>query len=513
MAISFYSVIKPAGTPSSLRSEPLLSPPLSHNSSEDIPFRPDDSDRISLTMKKHKSHRQGWHDPFSPHTRPTNPTVNARQPRRGRSLRKRSCTSDSATLRKARSLPDVQSNQRPWRTGLVINHNIQTRRWTVSSKAAATRGLATVIPVPEPAGRISKKTAITQSPAMITLRRATTTASPKRMSLTSFPTPKFSRQNTGFLSSLLNTITGQDEYRVGPSESLQAIGSNSQTPRRHSVDRNEARPATGTIAPPMFTAVTPIPPRLSLAGQSFGVFDPMRRCSIKYVSEDVMYEVIWDENSSTPSSEDAGPSPAERDIGVHGNYPEDSETLERRLSKVLTQSRRPSTSAQMSRRTSYWPGSETFAHGILPLMTSPKLAKIAREAAFRSLPRSKGSRKAEVMTPLASSIDVEQQQLLLDPLMNEAGKVNVQYFPPLPDPEGSTEVTTHVGLSLDADRDPTNSINLAGDPFPGASGEEGLASPPARSRYGSMVGVSSHQKRLSLPADTISTVKGRKYSL
>ncbi|KAK5197147.1 hypothetical protein LTR99_000493 [Exophiala xenobiotica] len=512
MAISFYSTIKPSGYPSSLRSEPLLSPPLSHNSSEDIPFRPDDSDRISLTMKKHKGHRHGWHDPFSPHTLPANLTVNTRQLRRRHSLRKRSRTSISDPLRKARSLPDIQSDQRPCKTELVINHNIQTRRWTVPSKAAATRGLATIIPVPEPTGRISKKTVTTQSPAMITLRRATTTGSPKRMSLTSFPTPKFGRQHTGFLSSLLNTITGQDEYRAGPSESLQAIGSNSQTTRSPWVDSNEARPATGAIAPPMFTAFTPIPPRLSLPGQGCRVFDPMRRCSTKYVCGDVVYEVIWDENSSTPSSESAGPSPVERDIGIQGNYSDDAETLERRLSKVLTQSRRPSTSAQMSRRTSYWPGSETFAQGLLPLMTSPKLAKIAREAAFRSLPRSKGSRKAEVMTPLATSIDVEQQ-LLLDPLTNEAGKVNVQYFPPLAGPDSSTEATRSTSLSLDVDRDTTHAINLAGDPFSGAPDEEVLPSPKGRSRYGSMVGVSSHRKRLSLPADTIPTVKSRKYSL
>jgi hypothetical protein len=145
-------------------------------------------------------------------------------------------------------------------------------------------------------------------------------------------------------------------------------------------------------------------------------------------------------------------------------------------------------------------------------MTSPKLAKIAREAAFRSLPRSKGSRKAEVMTPLATSIDVEQQ-LLLDPLTNEAGKVNVQYFPPLAGPDSSTEATRSTSLSLDVDRDTTHAINLAGDPFSGAPDEEVLPSPKGRSRYGSMVGVSSHRKRLSLPADTIPTVKSRKYSL
>ncbi|KAL6246572.1 hypothetical protein RBB50_006810 [Rhinocladiella similis] len=500
MSIHYPSVPTSSSSYGTLRSEPLLSPPRSHDSSEAIPFKADAADLISLTMKKGKVPRHGWHDPFSSSFQPVYRTATTRLTREGPSVWRRSGTCTSPTLRKTISLPVVQSCRFSYNPERQPRSILRSRRWTIPSKSASTRALATIAPIPETTGRVSKKFKTTQTPAMITLRRATTTGSQKRMSLTYFPTPRFSRRNTGFLSSFFTAFSNQGEHHFSPSEILQVMGSRADTTPPPSINKYEARLATSSVAPPIFTELTPIPAQLPLPGQDMETSNSMRRCSTKYVSDDVVYEIIWDEDASDSSSGGCIPSPADREPGVAGEVSVNTRTLERRLSKVLTRSRKSSV-LHTNRRTSWWPDSETFPKGLLPLWESPKLAKIAREAAFRNLPRSKSSKKPATSAPLANEIDA-RQQLLVDDSTTQVGTM----FPPLDDGRNNTDPL----LSL---VDEPNSVpRFSQSPILSAMGDEGSMLTRPRSRLGSKVGVSSHQKRPQALTETILSIGERRFS-
>ncbi|KAJ9637081.1 hypothetical protein H2204_005005 [Knufia peltigerae] len=482
MSINYSFVPRSSSSLGTLRSEPLLSPPRSHDSSERIPFKPDAADPISLTMKKGKGHGESWHNPFSASSYSMSRTATTRLSRDGSSSWRRSGTCISPTLRKTISLPAVQLRRTSQKPESQARSVLRSRRWTIPSKATSTRAIVTNAPIPETTSRVSKKTKMAQSPAMITLRRAT--GSPKRMSLTYFPTPRFSRRNSGFLSSFFTTFSSQGQQRISPSEGLQVIRSETNTPPPPSIDKNEARPAISSVAAPIFTKLTPIPTRLPLAGQHVEEFNSLRRCSTKYVSESAVFEIIWDDDAYGSSPEVCTPSPPDRDTGVGGNVSVDTTSLERRLSKVLTQSRISSV-LPTSRRTSWWQGSETFPRGFGPLMESPKLAKIVREAGFRNLPRSRYSTRPAIPAPLANEIDA-QQQLLGEP--STAPVENI--FPPLTDGRNNIDLDPLSSLMDEPNRTP---------PFSGSSkmslefDEESLLT-RRRSRFGSMMGVSRHQK-------------------
>ncbi|KAI1619029.1 hypothetical protein EDD37DRAFT_295367 [Exophiala viscosa] len=495
MPTSFRPVDKAPSTTGSLRTEPLLTPPLSHNSSEDIPFRADDADRISLNMKKRKGHRHGWHHSY-PRRAPTMPTEGSFKRCRHDCKDQHVHTSTASRLRSTRSLPTMKSRTASARWQSPDRAVQCTRRWSVASKAPSTRGLATVTPVVETANRRRKnRTSDIQSPAMITLRRATIYRSPEQTSLTSFPTPTFSKREHGFLSSFLNSITGQEDYRTQANLTLQHPGYQSRALRSPSLYSNEAWPSTSSIAPPMVTEITSIEPQLTMS-QPTQVINSVRRCSTKYISDDGMHEIIWDENSTSASPASViAETVGEAQMGEqHSN---DTGALQRRLSEVLTQSRRGSSSVQLDRRTSYWPGSENLSQALLPLINnSPKLAKMAREAAFRSLPRSKASRQAESVNAPVTPLFLDRQHLLV---AEEAAAADgdIQYFPPL----AGVENPHTRSASIISD-------NEAGSPLSGSPGEgEVSVEPRPRSRLGSMVGISRHQKRLSFPADTVSTNK------
>ncbi|KAK4936704.1 hypothetical protein LTR10_022491 [Elasticomyces elasticus] len=335
---------------------------------------------------------------------------------------------------------------------------------------------------------------------MITLRRATVYRSPEQTSLTSFPTPKFSKRENGFLSSFLNSITGQADYRAQPNPTLQVLGDKIRTSRSPSLCSNEAWPATSSIAPPMVTKLTSVEPHLFTSYPN-QVINKVRRCSTQYISDDGVHEIIWDENSSSASPESViAETVGEAHMGEQTSN--DTETLQRRLSEVLTQSRRGSSSVQLDSRTSYWPGSENLSQALLPLVkNSPKLAKMAREAAFRSLPRSKASQQADLVELLASPLNLDQQHLLVSE--EAAADVDIQYIPPL------------VGVPNSRTRNASMvSHNEAGSPFSGSPREsEVLVETRPSRRLGSMVGISRHQKRLSFPADAVSADKGETRSV
>ncbi|EXJ90346.1 hypothetical protein A1O1_03445 [Capronia coronata CBS 617.96] len=494
MPISFQP---PSSAAASLRSEPLLSPPRSHNSSEDVPFKADDDDRISLNMKKRKGHRHGRQRPFpEPAIDSSNGSGGAKY-RRPRSSRKTGPESSCLPFRRVQSQPSIAPRSVVGSVELSSNPKSRARRWTVSSKAVSTRALATVVPIETAVSKRSSKGKSSSSPAMITLRRATSVGAQHRLSLTSFPPPTFGRKSSGFLSTILNTITTRhSDAAAAASETSERPG----TPKSASISNSssEVRPSTSTIAPPVRTEVVTVEPQLSFPGQAFTT-QTVRRCSTRYISDDGMHEIIWDPNSSTTTSEGAAPTPQSREWALASRDHGETESLERRLSRVLMQSRRASVQGEASRRGSYWPGSEMrYAQGLFDLLDSPKLARLAQETAFRSLPRSKGSRMT--LAPVTAEMNITQQ-MVIDPQGPQAEDGGVEFFPPLrsrSNTTGSRELhDTFPGWHAqggEASEHPGMAVQDSSDDKTGWSWGR------RRSSYGGMIGLGRHAKRRSISA-------------
>ncbi|KIW66654.1 hypothetical protein PV04_05965 [Phialophora macrospora] len=492
MPVTFHSLGSVKSAPGSLQSDTLSTPPASQGGLKEVPFRPQENDHVSLSMKA-SHHRHEPHDMSSPQ-------MAAAVRTEGR--RRKNPLSDSRfgerRLRKSNSLPTVQPR---FERGIVETLGgapesppQRARRWTISSKAASTCGLAILVPAKDTSDRENvdshSSSYANQSPAMITLRRATSSM-PRRQTttLTSFPTPKFSQDSDGLLSSFLKTITSCSEapvYVLGESEPTKEIAQKSRRPSTVST-KDDVRPSTSAVAPPVHTEIATLEPPLSLCGSNQAV-SSIRRCSTRYISEDVVYEVIWDENmSSSASSEGGDPSPRGSGAILQSRELAGTETLERRLSNALSRSRRASTDESRSRRTSYVPSMELSLQSI---WTNPKIARLFREPASERLPRSKSSTRTSNMFPSLST-DAGSSPAHTRPFPER-----VEFFPPLRSPANTngsgpgvdlTVGTAHDGLQRDTQMGRVASIQAQGDSQLGAEG----------SRFSSMVGVSSHAKRRS----------------
>ncbi|EXJ80788.1 hypothetical protein A1O3_07072 [Capronia epimyces CBS 606.96] len=490
MPITFQPVSSAAA---SLRSEPLLSPPRSHTGSEDVPFKADDSDQTSLSMKKGRSRRRSRQLPFGESAVRSGRHSMVTRYHNSRKPRKPGPACSFLPLRKSRSQPSIHSRSVTGSVELLSSRELRARRWTVPSKASSTRALATVVPLQEVADRRpTKKSKSSLSPAMITLRRATTAGSQRRLSLTSFPPPKFGRRSSGFLSTIFNTITTGHHDATSSFTNAQT---NSQKASFITSSSGEVRPATSTIAPPVRTEVVALDTPVSFPGQVYTP-QPGRRCSTRYISDDGVYEIIWDQSGSTTTSEGAAPSPQSREWALGRRGSGDTEPVERRLSRALIQSRRTSLQGAASRRGSYWPTSETtYAQGLLDLFDSPKLARLARETAFRNLPRSRASKTT--LAPEIARMDITQQ-MVVEPLGQQEEDQVVDFFPPFQSRlsmAGSTKL--HDPFPRWAERGQEAHEHLC-TPVPGSPGGEAAWS--RRSSYGSMIGISRHIKRRSVSA-------------
>lgn len=475
MPVTFHSLGSVDSIAGSFRSDTLSTPPVSHRSFDDIPFKPPDYDHVSLNMKKSRNHRRGPHDIVSRRA--------AGGRTRGRGKKKRGSGSHlhPRSLRKTRSLPSVQPR---FDHGTV--ETLQTcdssqwksRRWTVPSKAASTCALATLVPVGDPGNKSEtghhETVDSTKSPAMITLRRATALRSRRQTTLTSFPPPKFSRDSSGLLSTFLCSITGYDEATSCTStkaEPVEHIVSNTTKPS--TIDSNsDVHPTTSMVAPPVHTQVVAVEPRLSISGPNQALAS-IRRCSTRYVSENAVYEIIWDENWS--SSESSGSQPGSHGRGsiLQSRELAGADSLERRLSNALDRSQHASFRESKSRRTSHILGHEFSTQSI---WTNPKIAGLSRELPSEGPPHSWFPSRQNTARALPDSTleeEVEQAE----------STDHFEFFPPL----GSHGNTNGVEPSMGS------GAAEASEPC-----QEDLKHPMSRSRYGSNVGISSHTKRKSM---------------
>ncbi|ETI22852.1 hypothetical protein G647_06929 [Cladophialophora carrionii CBS 160.54] len=475
--------------PSSLQSDTLSAPTVSHRGYKEVPYRAPDDDHVSLSMK-HRNHRHEPHDTSSP------PMAAIETEGRRRRNQPTGCRPRARSLRKTNSSPTVQPR---FEQGTVETFGdapqskpSRARRWTISSKAASTRGLATLVPANDTSQRATADSRSTtyenHSPAMITLRRATT-ARPQRQTttLTSFPPPKFSRDSNGLLTSFLNTITSYSDAplsALGDPGMTKQVAPNSRRPSTSST-KDDARPSTSALAPPVHTEVVALEPRLSVSGSNQAA-SSMRRCSTRYISENVVYEIIWDENlSSSASSEDGNPSPGGRGSSLQSRELGGTDTLERRLSNALSRPGRASTDESRSRRTSYVPGVELSLHSI---WTNPKIARLFREPASERLPRSKSSTKTSDVFPSLSTEAGSSQ------VHTTSFPDRVEFFPSY----RSRASTNGNGPGGDLTFGPAPDDlqgDIQADQNAFSEAQEDVQLGAAGSRFGSMIGVSSHAKR------------------
>ena len=495
----------PTTSNGSNRSVTLLTPPQSPTLSEDIPFKPKDDDDTSLSMKR------GRHG----HNHDKN-----KKPSR-RELNRACLSSEELRITPPRdnkpshpyhskSLPSLANSNtfyRPRKPDLLVrtggtgSPDQSRRRWTLPSKAAAIRSRTTTVSAEnKPAMSTSPDDSGLLSPAMITLRRATTIkTSPRKTSLTFFPEPKFERSRTGFLTTFLRAMTGISDKEMEPSwprvERRRSSGA--------SIDSEGARPSPGGNASTVCTNITDVQPIISQPAGSQNEGSPfMRRCSTKYITRDQVYEVIWDENLSDSSGSTTGPAvdpegrPANRRRSVAMGL------LEMQLHKAEAQSHRQSQIIQeqeQDRKSSCVPEYERQRQGSLQSILRLKLSRfVTAEATLKDVPRSKASRLGKAKSPATSSnISNTIPEDFPEHPEFEQTACSMEFFPPLrsrattttskPDSHAAGEAPPIVDET--AFRRNSQSTTPSGL----SRGSLGTHSSP----FGGMVGASTHMRRRS----------------
>ena len=500
MPVSFQPSSPTQERPPSLRSETLSTPLLSPTPLKEIPFKPQDDDHVSLSMKKGRNHRHERSGSTPRRQAPGRPET------RRQTTQVPGARYKPRNLRKTNSLPTVQPRFDHGSVETLEAHEslpVRARRWTVSSKAASTCRLATLVPVDETVNKAEPASSATlhadQSPAMTTLRRATTVRSRRQTTtLTSFPPPKFSRSSNGLLSSFLSSIAG---YAESPSHVLReddARTSSMREQRKPSTSsiRSSLHTSTGAVAPTVQTEVSAVESRRSVSGPN-QAGNSMRRCSTRYITENGVYEIIWDENwPSSSGSEGGDRSPHGRGSILQSRELAGVDSLERRLSNALSRSRRASVQVNHSgsRKTSYVPGTETSLQSI---WANPKIARLFREPASERVPRSKSSKKAsktiEVMPPLLANEDLDHD-IDGEGSKQRASPNHVEFFPPLRSRANTNGNKSPGHVSPEVVQD-TPSKPERPEPAVTSLVQDDSRPRSPSSRFGSMLGISSHERR------------------
>lgn len=369
MNFNVWESSSPPPTPSGRAIDPnLLSPPVPANCFDSPPFKPATSDQTSLSMKnrrqrRNRRHREGLDRASTGDTQERSRSVPS--PR----LRNRLAST---------SVPDLQNEttsqpfpsaagqllMRQQLRAIHMAHQKDTlarsaetrrraslpqrrRRWTMPSKATSTRVVSEAhTPITTTAilssndqpdtsrskseagdapqsrlssswqgDSISSVPSVVETPAVITLRRATVQRGPSPVSrraslrpnaIVSFPPPKFNRTTSAYFSSLFGLNSARDPSKndepvqtsVRQSSWSTGQDSNSST-QRASVSADRVHLTSNTTVIPAFTKVEFIPLSQAHAEQQELVALSARRCSTTIVSGSSVHEIIWDENISS----------------------------------------------------------------------------------------------------------------------------------------------------------------------------------------------------------------------
>lgn len=400
----------------SIHSYTLLTPPLSPATSEGAPYIPRHDDETSLSMKKR--HKALSHN------------------RRRRRLN-RACASsselrasrdsgilNSPRLSQSKSLPSLFDPSQPSLMSKVASaanafgtdhRDAGKRRWTLPSKAQPTQGPAARVLVENKPASITISNRDYLSPAMITLRRASTSRpTSRKMSLTFFPPPKFERSRSGLLTAFFKTITLCDDDRQQPGSTITRAGGGRRVSAVSFVGGQPEAPRKGS-APTVFTKVSGMPPSLLQPAPTVGE-SLVRRCSTTFISGGSVHEVIWDENVSSSGSDATPPAAVTATATGIRRRSSAIDKLETQLFKAVAQSRRASLPPQQLEAGDTHPlRSNSFAS-----LLSARLLRSSQDTSV--LPRSKSHKDrclADALPEEAAFFDER----------DESG--SLQFFPPL----------------------------------------------------------------------------------
>ena len=343
----------------------FLSPPLSRDSLDIPPFRPNETDHTSLSMRKrgkrtkrlsHRANTDNQGDETelvnNVHKSKSLPDLKGIKGRRSSSSLDAPGRSIEVEhkLRKLYEEQEKRFEQSRSRKSSIVYRG-RDRAWTVPEKTSAApllsshlsngtlakpsmpevsiadtdHGSTYSISPPESTNSRSgllntaPRSGTRDTPAMILLRRATTyrPASPpsvpppkKRISITFFPEPKFSDDRILTLPKLLS-ITRQSldctiRSATATAASIHSEHSSKTGQGRTSIDRSGAQPSRPSIAEPVVTEVDH-PPWSRLTNDEDSKFRNGRRLSTKFVTDTTVHEIIWDENVISSGSEVATP--------------------------------------------------------------------------------------------------------------------------------------------------------------------------------------------------------------
>jgi hypothetical protein len=468
-SITAMSILITGRRGSSLQSSALLTPPETPSTPKDTPFKPRDGDTVSLSMKRR--HKGQGDDSLRPRRGYLSNDDLRLAPARMSSM---------PALHRCKSLPSLRdSNTYPISKPTLLIRAVsgtadsRRRRWTLPSKAGSTRCLAHTVSMASVSAYRRKKVAAkeTESPAMITLRRATNSQSSRKMSLTFFPEPKFERSRTGFLTAFLSSITSSEDVVAADDPQLYLQDARRSSRSSASVESGKAQPSGSGSAPTVCTEVSGMEPRLSIPGQSST--DPeLRRCSTKFITAESIYEVIWDEHANSSTASDSSHSPPEpnsearrRSVAV--------EQLQTQLSKAVARSRRESLASQPSRS----------RRQSLADLFSFKFSRNSNDGRLQNFPRSKSSTNAKLNAPVHPMINVVLEGV-------SSSSCLIEFFPPLRSRAtmGASKCCSKYSVDRTALNPPsTSSVIPPKEPAPCNDSQAG--------GLGSMVGVSTHMRR------------------
>ncbi|KAK5074964.1 hypothetical protein LTS08_005458 [Lithohypha guttulata] len=435
----------------------LLTPPLTPLQAHDVPWRPSSADRASLNMKK-KHHRHNKWD------------IVDEQLAKEENVQDSDLSQSELLRNKSMSYARYRASISVSPTSIDPQGANYIRRWTLPSKSEATRGLT-------PLRSTVKQTTVSdssESPAMITLRRATTRRSPKTTELTFFPEATFSHEKNGLLSYLVSTfsLTSAEDERTN-----HLLPSPRKISKPTSVDNDAAHPTMTYPAATVRTELA-VDASLSMPGTE-QQSQPLRRCSTKYISVSTTYEIIWDENDSTTTGDQSRSStvdhrrPSLAVAKLEAQLVRSSPSTRRAPEEVLSAPERASRSS-----------SDMFQEQVLSHSKVEHLfARLQHKTGLRDLPRSRGSQRGRSSTLCSITVDNSAQQTLPANSDRKASMFTMDFFPPLASRRASIAATQPLSEMLQPN----------GSQFKGKAPAQNALRP----HPGSLLGSSSHSRRKS----------------
>lgn len=474
------------GDTSSINSS-FLSPPLTPRSEHDVPYRPTETDQTSLNMKKRRRVNK-------------NKAESKKESKRDKPHQSKSTNVESIRTNEPRTLSTDHSNRRrslsmmhtttSGNSSFESAHNAEKklRRWTLPSKSTSTS-------VFTPLGSTVKQATLTrqpESPAMITLRRATTNRRPKKVELTFFPEPKFGNEKSGLLSYIVSTFSRTDMPRRTSDQSCTDRSARMGNARSASVGSDGAHP-TWTFPAATVCTEAFVESNLAMPGV-FAATPPSRRCSTKYVTGDSSYEVIWDENDNSSSTQESS-----RPSLTSDRRPSLAATkLEAQLAQNLQDTRRSSTRSRRSSSTNSKSSANMFLEQVItPEKLSALFPRLIRDTALRNLPRSRGGGRG--LDNICNIDNMEASYQVMTDGRQRSRIQSVDFFPPLQNRRTS-------------DMNDQDCRKLASMPLTDTQPSRRMSASqgPSGARLGSMVGSSSHTRRRSSATANIRWQRGLK---